>query len=164
MTTFAWILDIIVFVLLVYGAFMGGKRGFVKTAIIATKGLLSLLVALLLTKPCSGLFSWLDLPTAIIRIITFVVLFLLMKLVLRFVADIISKLFDVPFLRGLNKWLGVALGLIIAIVRIIVFCLIVNSIINLAHTIGIDALSNLSASGTVLFNWFSRINIFDFIF
>lgn len=159
-----WLLDIIIAAILIVGIVLGWRRGFIKTAVIATSGILSLLVALLLTKPCSVIFGWLDFPTALIRIITFILLYIVMKVVLRLMASILTKLFDVPFLRKLNKWMGVILSLIIAIVRVLIFCLVMNVLFDAADFLNLGLFDSLEAGNSILFSFFSKFDLFSFIF
>ena len=79
----SWLLDAIILVILAVGIFLGWKRGFVKTAIIAVSGIISLLVSLFLSKPVSGLLEWMELPKAVTIIIAFIILYLIIKVLLR---------------------------------------------------------------------------------
>jgi len=157
-------LDLVVLAVLVLGALLGWKRGFLKTAIIAASGIISLLVSLFLAKPISNLLSFTDLPEIANVVLAFIILYFVIKLLLRFTAGLLTKLLDRPVLRKLNTVLGIILGVVLAIFRIFIFCFIANAIIEIAGALDIGFFKNIDPDDTILFNFFNNINIFNLLF
>lgn len=159
----SWLLDVIILVILAVSVFIGWKKGFIESAVSAVSGIASLIAALLLSRPAALALKGLELPDAAKRIIAFAAIYLLTKLVLRLCSNLLTKLFDRPVLRTLNKGFGIALNVVFAVVEILIFCFVVNVSMDVAALLGSDIFKSLAPESTILFKFFSQIDVFSFI-
>ena len=91
-----------------------------------------------------------------------IVIFLGAQLVLLIVAIILDKVASLPILRTANKSLGLALGIILALFRVFLFCFIVDLLINNAPFIDNRFIDMLDPDNTILYSFFSKIDVFSF--
>lgn len=159
----SWILDLIVAGIIAVTVFLGWKRGFVKTAVTAVSGIASVIIALVLTVPVASALEGLEIGKAAATLIAFVVIYIAAKLLLRLCAAILTKLLDLPVLRSLNTLLGVAAGAVIAFVRVMLFCFFINALLLAAEFFGSDIFAEINTGETILFDLFSKIDIFGFL-
>ena len=68
---------------------------------------------------------------------------------------------SLPVLRTANKGLGIALGAVLALFRVLLFCFIMNFAINHAF-LDNSFISSLEPDNTLLFKFFSEIDVFSF--
>lgn len=158
-----WILDIALLAIIAISVFLGWKRGFVKTAVVAASGIISLIVAMILTGPISDALEGIDIGKAFLTLITFVVIYVASKLLLRLLSNILTKLLDIPVLRPMNKALGIVLGVILALIRAWMFCFAVNLVLNIGGFFDMDFVKDIDTNDTILFDLFDGINIFGFL-
>lgn len=157
------ILDLIIAGIIAGTVFLGYKRGFVTTAVIAISGIVSLIAALIFTGPVSGMLEGLELGKAATSIIVFALIYIAAKLLLHLAAAVLTKMLDVPVLRSLNRLLGIAAGAVIAFVRVLMFCFFITAAIIAADHFGSDVFADINTADTVLFKFFSQIDIFSFL-
>lgn len=122
-------LNIIIIILLVFGVFMGLKRGFVLQLLHLTGFIISFIVAVMYFKPLGeklslyipypdltgeGAFASflnnLPLETAFYNAIAFAVIFFAVKLILQIIASMLDFVASIPILGCINKILGAVLG------------------------------------------------------
>lgn len=99
---------------------------------------------------------------AIASVLAVILLFIGTQIAIIFIAralDIVAKL---PILRTANKGLGIALGAVLAFLRVTLFCFAMNVLIKNSAFLESEFLMNLEPESTVLFKFFSEINIFSF--
>ncbi len=159
----SWILDITVLAIMAITIFLGWKRGFVKTAVVAASGIIALIVAMLLTGPISSALDDIGIGKAFVTLITFVIIYIASKLLLRLLSNILTKLLDIPVLRPMNKALGIVLGVILALIRAWMFCFAVNLVLNIGGFFDMDFAKDIDTGDTILFDLIDNINIFSFL-
>lgn len=122
-------LNIIIIIFLVFGVFMGLKRGFVLQLLHLTGFIISFIVAVMYFKPLGeklslyipypdltgeGAFASflnnLPLETAFYNAIAFAVIFFAVKLILQIIASMLDFVASIPILGCINKILGAVLG------------------------------------------------------
>ncbi len=159
----SWLLDAVILAILTFSVIEGWKRGFIKTAASAASGLISIIAAFILCRPVSLSLGWAEIPESLKIAISFVVLYLISKLVLYFMSELLTKLFDVPFLRTVNKSLGVILNVFIALLNVIALCFIINAVFDAAEFFGSDIFAAVDREKTTVFKFFSSIDVFSHI-
>ncbi len=100
----------------------------------------------------------------IAMIIAIVVVFVISQILLSLLAGILDKIFRLPILKTFNKGFGAILGVILALIRVCLFCFAASIIIQIGSLLGNDFFESLSVEKTVLFEFFSKINIFSLFF
>ena len=159
-----WLLDVVILAIIAVAAFLGWKKGFIKTAADSASGLISLVVAFLLCRPLSLLMEWTELPVILNIAISFVVLYFITKLVLFFSSEALTKLFDVPVLRTVNQGLGIALSVAISLLKVIAFCFVVNAVFDAAAFFELNIFESFDRDQTILFALFSKLDILSLLF
>lgn len=158
-----WLLDVVILVILAVAAFFGWKRGFVKTLVFSTSRFVSLAVAFAFCHPISLYMEWTELPEVLNVVIAFLALWFATHIALYFAADFLTRSFDVPVLRTINRWLGVALSMLVSLLKVLAFCFIINSLFDVAELFGYDTFDRIDRESTYLFSFFSKINVFSVI-
>lgn len=120
-------IDIIIFVLLGFGAFSGFRKGLV----VEIFTLLGLLLGVYLAIRCSYytegfLKDFLDINTQYLRFVALTVTFLLVAVGVYLLGKLLTKLVDAIALGLLNKTLGMLLGTIKYFLIVCVLLLVVN--------------------------------------
>ncbi|MBQ8896121.1 MAG: CvpA family protein [Clostridia bacterium] len=100
-----------------------------------------------------------DIITTLIAII---VLYIGTQVILSIAAFILNKIASLPILRTANKGLGLAVGVVLALFRVCLFCFVMNLLIENALFLGNGFISSLNPESTLLFKFFSNIDIFAF--
>lgn len=159
----SWLLDAVILIIIAGSIMEGWKKGFIKTAVGAASGLISIFTAFILCVPASCVFGWADIPESLKIAIAFIVIYLLSKLVLYLMSELLTKLFDVPILRTVNKSLGIMLNIIISILNVIALCFVVNAVFDAAELFGSDIFTSIDRESTILFKFFSSIDVFSYI-
>ncbi len=90
------------------------------------------------------------------------ILFIGAQIVLIIVARVLNVVAKLPVLRTANKGLGIALGVVLALLRVCLFCFVMNLLIENAAFLDSGFLENFDAESTLLFKFFSAIDIFAF--
>ncbi len=140
--------DIITILIFVLFAWIGYKRGFIKTLTLTVSTVLSILVSnfiiTLLRISQSG-----NTPL-IILIVTFVVIYAVLSLLMKIV-NLAAKL---PIISTINKILGLACGLIFGFlaVAILSFYLVSSNIISISQIEATYILKYVTDSATVFFS------------
>ncbi len=98
----------------------------------------------------------------IATIIAIILVFLLSQLLLSLLSGVLDRVFRLPVLKTFNKGFGALLGIILALVRVCLFCFAANILIKFGTLIGSEFLMSFVPSETILFKFFSDINIFSF--
>ncbi len=160
----SWLLDAVVLAIIAFSVIEGWKRGFIKTAVSAASGFISIIAAFILCRPVSYSLAWAEIPESLKIAIAFIVLYVISKLILYFMSELLTKLFDVPILRTVNKSLGVILNVAIALLNVIALCFIINAVFDAAEFFGSDIFATVDRDKTVIFKFFSDINVFSYIF
>ena len=158
-----WLLDVVILVILAVAAFFGWKRGFVKTLVFSTSNFISLTIAFVFCRPLSVYLEWTELSEVLNVVIAFSALWFITKVGLYFAADFLTKLFDVPVLRTVNKGLGVALSMLVSLLKVFAFCFIVNSLFDAAEFLGSEVFEQIDRETTYLFSFFSKIDVSSLI-
>lgn len=95
-------------------------------------------------------------------IVSVILLYFGTRILLAIVAAVLDKLAKLPILKTSNKLLGVLLGIVLAAVRISLFCFVAGVLIKHADFLGNSYISALDPEKTLLFRFFSNIDIFGF--
>ena len=95
-------------------------------------------------------------------VIAVIVLFFGTQILLSIAAYFLNKLAKLPVLRSFNKLFGIILGVILALLRVLLFCFVVNILIEHSVFLGSEFISSLSPESTVLFKPLSELDIFSF--
>ena len=98
----------------------------------------------------------------IASLLAVIVLFLGSQIALLIVAAVLDKVASLPILRKANKSLGLLLGIILAFFRVLLFCFIVDLLINNAPFIDSSFIDMLDPENTILYSFFSEIDVFSF--
>ncbi|MFA6729554.1 MAG: CvpA family protein [Eubacteriales bacterium] len=101
---------------------------------------------------------------AIAMILAFVVLFFGTIIALKLVAFVLDKVCVLPVLKQANTLLGILLGIALAVIKVSIFCYVVNLLLPYFQAKDIALVSKINTSSTILFKWFSKINVFSWIF
>lgn len=158
-----WLLDVVILVILATAAFFGWKRGFVKTLVSSASRFISIAVAFAFCRPISLYMEWTELPEVLNVVIAFLALWFATHVALYFAADFLTKSLDVPVLRTINRWLGVALSMLASLLKVLAFCFIVNSLFDAAELFGYDTFDQINRESTYLFTFFSKIDVIAFV-
>jgi len=124
-------LDLVILLILVFGFFIGLKRGFILQVIHLVGFIIAFIVAnmyyrelapkltLWVPYPSFGsdasmkmLFDQPDLENAYYRAIAFVVIFFAVKIVLQIIGSMLDFVANLPIIKQLNVWAGGILGLV----------------------------------------------------
>ncbi len=100
----------------------------------------------------------------IATVIAIIIIFILSQLLLSLLSGALDKIFRLPVLKTFNKGFGAILGVVLALIRVCLFCFAANILIEFGGIIGNDFLMSFSPDKTILFEFFSGINIFSFFF
>ncbi|MBR6783881.1 MAG: CvpA family protein [Clostridia bacterium] len=98
----------------------------------------------------------------IATLIAIIVLYIGTQVILSIAAFILNKIASLPILRTANKGLGLAVGVVLALFRVCLFCFVMNLLIENALFLGNGFISSLNPESTLLFKFFSNIDIFAF--
>lgn len=98
----------------------------------------------------------------IATIIAIILIFILSQVLLSLLSGVLEKVFSLPVLKTFNKGFGAILGIVLALIRVCLFCFAANILIEFGGLIGNGFLMSFSPEETVLFDFFSGINIFSF--
>lgn len=98
----------------------------------------------------------------IATLIAIIVLYIGTQVILSIAAFILNKIASLPILRTANKGLGLAVGAVLALFRVCLFCFVMNLLIENALFLGNGFISSLNPESTLLFKFFSNIDIFAF--
>ena len=96
------------------------------------------------------------------KIIAIIVIFILSLILIAIVARMLDLVAKLPIIRGANKLLGILLGAVLALFRVCLFCFVMGILIRHADFLGSEFLAGLDASKTLLFKFFSELDIFAF--
>lgn len=98
----------------------------------------------------------------IATLLAIIVLFIATQIVLAIVACILDKVARLPILRTANKALGILLGVLLAFFRVLLFCFVVDLLIRHAPFIDSSFIDMLDPESTLLYAFFSKIDVFSF--
>lgn len=96
------------------------------------------------------------------KAIAVLILFIGTQLALAVIARVLNLVAKLPLLRTANKALGIMLGAMLAALRVCLFCFVMGVLIENAEFLDNSFLSSLNAEKTLLFKFFSEIDIFSF--
>lgn len=95
-------------------------------------------------------------------IISILVIYVGSQIVLSVLAFLLDHVARLPVLKSCNKLLGMIIGAVLALVRVCLFCFVVKILIENSAFLGSDFISNLKPENTLLFKFFSEIDIYSF--
>lgn len=95
-------------------------------------------------------------------LLAIVVLFFGTRIVIMIVAKILDVIACLPVLKKCNKILGIILGIVLAFARICLFCFAISVVIENAEFLGSNIIESLKPDNTILYKFFSEIDIFSF--
>lgn len=161
------LLDVLAILLLAVIAFLGFKRGFVKTVLSSARLLLAILITYLLG---SHITAWVrntfmepsegDLEEiasdALAVVVGYVLTFLLSFVILFVITWVLGKLLSLPVLKQCDKLLGFVLGLISGFVAACLFSTIIWVLLKATGDLDIY-------SRTTLVRFFKELNLFKFV-
>lgn len=99
---------------------------------------------------------------AVARVIAVVLLFIGTQIAVVIIARALDVVAKLPILRFANKWLGVALGVVLAFFRVTLFCFAMSVLIKSSAFLESDFLAGLNPDNTLIYKFFSEIDIFSF--
>ena len=92
-----------------------------------------------------------------------IILYAGVQIILWVVSLVLDLVANLPVLRSCNTLLGIILGAALALVRVCLFCFAVEILIENSAFLGSDLIESLSPEKTVLYKFFSEIDIFSFL-
>lgn len=95
-------------------------------------------------------------------LVAILVLYIGSQIVLSVLTFFLDKIARLPVLKSCNKLLGIILGAALAVVRVCLFCFVVEILIENSAFLGSDMLAGLKPENTLLYKFFSEIDIFSF--
>lgn len=95
-------------------------------------------------------------------IIAVVVVYIAAQVLLAAISFVLDKIFRLPVLKSFNKGLGIAVGVVLALFRVCLFCFAVNILLENSQFLGNDFIESLVPEKTMLFKFFSEIDIYSF--
>lgn len=98
----------------------------------------------------------------IAMLVAIIILYIGTQILLSIVGFFLDKIAKLPILRTANKSLGIVVGVVLALFRVCLFCFAVNLLIEHSAFLGSDFINSLNADNTLLFGFFSKIDIFAF--
>ena len=98
----------------------------------------------------------------IAKAIAIVILFIGALIVIAIAARILDLVAKLPIIRTANKLLGVLLGAVLALLRVTLFCFVMGLLIEHSSFLNSEFLAGLDAEKTLLFKFFSELDIFSF--
>ncbi len=161
------LLDVLTVLLLAVIAFLGFKRGFVKTVLSSARLLLAILITYLLgshvtswvrstfMEPSEGGLEELA-SDALAVVVGYVLTFLLSFVILFVVTWVLGKLLSLPVLKQCDKLLGLLLGLLSGFVAACLFSTIIWVLLKASDDLDIY-------SQTTLVQFFKELNLFKFV-
>lgn len=124
-------MNLILIIILIFGLFMGLKRGFILQAMHLTGYIISFIVAALYYDKLAGKLSlWIPYPdisdeslwagflqsmpleNAFYNAISFAIIFFAVKIIMQIIASMLDFVSAIPILGSINKLLGAALGFV----------------------------------------------------
>ncbi len=96
-------------------------------------------------------------------LLAIIILYAGTQIILWIVSLILDLVANLPVLRSCNTLLGIILGAALALVRVCLFCFAVEILIENSAFLGSDLIESLSPEKTVLYKFFSEIDIFSFL-
>ncbi len=94
--------------------------------------------------------------------IAVVILFIGILIALAIISRILNLVAKLPIIRTANKLLGILLGVILALLRACLFCFVMSVLLENSAFLNSEFLSSLDAEKTLLFKFFSEIDVFSF--
>lgn len=166
-----YLVDLIFVLLIGVSAFLGYKRGFIKTFVSLVVKLLSFIVALLFATPVSLLFADKILPeypeaisNAAAYTIAFIIIYILANIGITIAANVLNVIAKLPFLNFANKTLGIAIGAVLGLVSAWIFAIVLNFVFPLLTEYKPELFTNTLLDDSLLFNVIYNINIFKDLF
>ena len=99
----------------------------------------------------------------IAMLLAIVILFLGTQIALWLIALILDFVANLPILKSCNFLLSLVLGVVLAFVRVCLFCFAVGILIENSVFLGSDIIQSLNPENTVLYKFFSEIDIYSFL-
>ena len=166
-----YLVDLIFVLLIGVSAFLGYKRGFIKTFVSLVVKLLSFIAALLFATPVSLLFADKILPeypevisNAAAYTIAFIIIYILANIGITIAANVLNVIAKLPFLNFANKTLGIAIGAVLGLVSAWIFAIVLNFVFPLLTEYKPELFTNTLLDDSLLFNVIYNINIFKDLF
>ena len=143
------ITDICIVIALVFFALKGYKKGFVKSVYSIVALAASFVIMALFGKSIIGIIASSPIgvsigeflaenisdnviiercSSAIVYFVSSVAMYIAVKFLMKFVLNILNKIASLPFIRSVNKLLGLAVGLVFGIVWIVIAVNVLNVI------------------------------------
>lgn len=167
----SYIIDLIFVLLIGVSAFIGYKRGFIKTVVSLVVKLLAFIVALIFASPISLLFADKVLPeypkaisNAVSYTIAFVIIYILAIIGITIAANILNVISKLPFLNFANKTLGIAAGAVLGLVSAWIFAIVLNFAFPLLNEYNPELFTKTLLDDSLLFDIIFNINIFKDLF
>ncbi len=153
------ILDLIIAVILLFGAIRGFQKGFFHEAATLVALIVGVFIAILLANIAGTiigeLFTW---NVQLIKIIVFIIVFMIVVGLIRMLGHLLTKLFKAMLLGFVNKLAGFALGLLKWVILVSVFIAVLDFFDE-----GRKLLSDELLSGSFLYVQLEKLNILNYI-
>lgn len=170
---------------LIFGFFMGLKRGFVMQLFHLIGFFISLIIAVIYYKTFANHLSlWIPYPElsdeanwavflnsdplehAFYNIVSFAMIFFVVKIVLQIIASMLHFIAQLPLLRTVNKWVGGVLGFVevYLIAFIILYILALTPIASIQTRIEKSTLATLIIEHTPFLSQFTKSLMFADLF
>lgn len=153
------ILDLIIAVILLFGAIRGFQKGFFYEAATLVALVAGVFIAILFANIAGTivgeLVSW---NTRLVKIIVFIVIFIIVVGMIRMLGHLLTKLFKAMMLGFVNKLAGFALGLLKWVILLSIFFAVLDFFDEARKLLSENLLS-----GSFLYNYLDRLNILHHI-
>ena len=151
------VLDLIILLVIGITIFMAMKNGFVKTVLNSMSFIIAAILSIFIAPAFSNVFRVAGENSAVSTyLIVFIVLWLIIRVITILLNKVISK---IPILRTANKIAGLILGIVLALFRVFALCTCIDGVLKIGELLKISFLSGISVEKTILFEFFSNINL-----
>lgn len=166
-----YVIDIIFVLILLVNAFVGYRKGFIKTVFQLLINIASFIVAYILAKPVSLMFAGTVLPNspkevsaAVAYLIAFVILYIIAHIAIAIAANVLDLISKLPVLNFTNKALGVIMGVILGIVYACIFALVLDYGYPLFAEIAPDVFTATLLDNSFIFQFIHKLNLLKVLF
>ena len=154
------ILDLIIAVILLFGAIRGFQKGFFHEAATLVALVAGVFIAILFANIAGTiigeLVSW---NIQMVKIIAFIIMFIIVVGMIRMLGHLLTKLFKAMMLGFVNKLAGFALGLLKWVILLSILFAVLDFFDEAQKLLSENLLS-----GSFLYNYLDRLNILHHIF
>lgn len=151
--------DIIILLILVFLAFLGYKKGFLRTLTGVLSIFISSVFTLCLSSPVAAIFE--DAPVYSTRIISAIAVFVIVRVLIYFLMKVFGIIRKLPLIGAFDGLLGAALGLIKGILIVYLLMTVVSLYGHFNPENGVVKIVNQSEFAQIVYN---NNVFFDFIY